>query len=123
LCGICAAAAISPPGAVATPPANWTPDVAAARRYAVSRPGVVAFAVRTEKRSWGFREDHVYPSASVLKAMLLAAYLRHVRTRPLRRDERALPAPMIRRSDNTAATRIRDRLGNLHSSASPTPRT
>jgi Beta-lactamase enzyme family len=44
--------------------------------------------------------------------VLLAAYLHHARSRPLRRDERALLAPMIRRSDNAAATRIRDRLGN-----------
>jgi beta-lactamase class A len=109
------AAAPSPPAAAATassPPPDWRPDISAARRYAVSRPGVVAFAVRTEARFWGFREDRVYPSASVLKAMLLAAYLRHARSRPLRRDERALLAPMIRRSDNAAATRIRDRLGN-----------
>ena len=96
----------------ARPPPGWRPDIAAARRYAVARPGVVAFAVRTEARFWGFREDRVYPSASVLKAMLLAAYLRHARSRPLRAGERALLAPMIRRSDNTAATRIRDRLGN-----------
>jgi beta-lactamase class A len=96
----------------ATPPPGWRPGVAAARRYAVARPGVVAFAVRTEARFWGFRADRVYPSASVLKAMLLAAYLRHARSRPLRADERALLAPMIRRSDNAAATRIRDRLGN-----------
>jgi beta-lactamase class A len=101
-----------PAGAAATPPQNWRPDVAAARRYAVSRPGVVAFAVRTETRFWGLKADRVYPSASVLKAMLLAAYLRHARSRPLRREERALLAPMIRRSDNTAATRIRDRLGS-----------
>jgi beta-lactamase class A len=108
----CATAAIWPAAAAANPPGNWSPDVAAARRYAVSRPGVVAFAVRTEARFWGFRADRVYPSASVLKAMLLAAYLRHARSRPLRAEERALLAPMIRRSDNTAATRIRDRLGN-----------
>src|SRR3954453_21889138 len=108
----CAAAAIWPAAAAADPPGNWSPDVAAARHYALSRPGVVAFAVRTEARFWGFRADRVYPSASVLKAMLLAAYLRHARSRPLRAEERALLAPMIRRSDNTAATRIRDRLGN-----------
>jgi Beta-lactamase enzyme family len=112
LAAICAGVAIWPAGAAAAPPPGWRPDVGAARRYAVSRPGVVAFAVRTETRFWGLREDRVYPSASVLKAMLLAAYLRHARGRPLRRDERALLAPMIRRSDNTAATRIRDRLGN-----------
>ena len=53
-----------------------------------------------------------FPSASVLKAMLLVAYLRHVRDRPLRRSERALLTPMIRRSDNFAATTIRNRIGD-----------
>ena len=48
------------------------------------------------------------PSASVLKAMLLVAYLRRpdVRGRPLHGDERALLGPMIRRSDNAAASRV-----------------
>jgi beta-lactamase class A len=111
---ICAAAEM-PAAAAASPrvaPPGWRPDVAAARAYALSRPGVVAFAVRTEARFWGFRADRSYPSASVLKAMLLAAYLRHARNRPLRRDERALLAPMVRWSDNAAATRIRDALGD-----------
>jgi hypothetical protein len=44
--------------------------------------------------------------------MLLVAYLRHVRERPLRHSERALLTPMIRRSDNVAATRVRDIVGN-----------
>jgi beta-lactamase class A len=108
---VCAALAL---WAASPAPADaaWTPRVAAARAYARSRPGVVAFAVRTPSRFWGFRADRVYPSASVLKAMLLAAYLRHARERPLRPDERTLLAPMIRWSDNAAATRIRDRLGD-----------
>ncbi len=54
------------------------------------------------------------PSASVLKAMLLVAYLREpgVRDRPLRKADRDLLAPMIRWSDNGAATRVRDIVGN-----------
>jgi hypothetical protein len=54
------------------------------------------------------------PSASVLKAMLLVAYLREpdVRARPLRRADRDLLEPMIRWSDNVAATRVRDIVGN-----------
>jgi beta-lactamase class A len=107
-----APAAASPASAAAAPPASWQPDVAAARAYLRGRPGVAAFAVRTEARFYGFRADRVFPSASVLKAMLLAAYLRHARDRPLRADERALLSPMIRRSDSVAATRIRDRLGD-----------
>jgi beta-lactamase class A len=56
--------------------------------------------------------DRQFPSASVLKAMLLVAYLRHVGARPLRHSERALLTPMIRRSDNAAATEIRRRIGD-----------
>jgi Beta-lactamase enzyme family len=42
------------------------------------------------------------------------AYLRRpaVRSRPLRRADRALLAPMVRWSDNVAATRVRDIVGN-----------
>jgi hypothetical protein len=44
--------------------------------------------------------------------MLLVAYLKRVRNRPLRRADRALLAPMVRRSDNTTATRIRNLVGD-----------
>jgi beta-lactamase class A len=86
----------------------------AARAYAHHRPGRIAFAVRTQKRFWGWHADATFPSASVLKAMLLVAYLRepYVRNRPLRPAERALLSPMIRRSDNDAATTVRARIGN-----------
>jgi beta-lactamase class A len=90
----------------------WTPHVAEARAYAHTRPGAIAFAVRTDDHLWGSHVDERFPSASVLKAMLLAAYLRHVRDRPLRASERALLTPMIRRSDNVAATTIRNRVGD-----------
>jgi beta-lactamase class A len=88
----------------------FTPDVAAARSYAAQRPGTVAFAVRTEDHFWGVRADRAFPSASVLKAMLLVAYLRRpdVRDRPLHKADRDLLTPMIRWSDNVAATRVRD---------------
>jgi Beta-lactamase enzyme family len=50
----------------------------------------------------------------VLKAMLLVAYLRQpeVRNRPLRRADLDLLEPMVRWSDNVAATRVRDIVGN-----------
>jgi beta-lactamase class A len=100
--------------AQARPPQRWVPDTHAARLYAQHRPGQIAFAVRTEQRFWGHRADVAFPSASVLKAMLLVAYLRepYVRGRALRPSERALLTPMIRRSDNDAATAIRARIGN-----------
>ena len=71
------------------PPADFTPDVAAARAYAASRPGTVAFAVRTEDDFWGSGEDGVFPAASVLKAMLLVAYARA-------HDDRAFTPPRRR---------------------------
>jgi hypothetical protein len=86
----------------------WKPDVAAAKRYALHRHGLIAFAVRTPTRAWGWRAYRTFPSASLFKAILLAAYLDRpsVRSRPLRASDRALLAPMIRRSDNTAAGRV-----------------
>ena len=92
----------------------WEPDVAAARDYAATRPGVVTFAVRTEGRLFGHRTRRQVPAASVLKAMLLVSYLRQgdVRRRPLRRADRALLDPMVRRSDNVTATRVRSTVGD-----------
>jgi beta-lactamase class A len=53
------------------------------------------------------------PSASVLKAMLLVAYLddARVRYRPLRAADHSLIDPMIQRSDNTAASRVLEFVG------------
>jgi hypothetical protein len=44
--------------------------------------------------------------------MLLVAYLNRVRSRPLNRHDKALLRPMITRSDNGAATRVRNVVGN-----------
>ncbi len=76
--------------------------------YAHTRAGTVSFAVRTQHRQWGWRVLRTVPSASVLKAMLLVAYLddRRVRGRPLGPADRRLIDPMIQRSDNEAATRV-----------------
>jgi hypothetical protein len=67
------------------PPANWAPDVDGAREYAQSRQGEISFHVRTERGRWSCDADRAVPSASVVKAMLMAAYLnrRDVRDRPL----------------------------------------
>ena len=83
--------------------------MAAAIRYAQQRHGEIAFAVRTpDGGAWGWHQTEIFPSASVLKAMLLVAYLDlpSVRGRPLRPPDRGLLAPMIQRSDNAAAGRV-----------------
>jgi hypothetical protein len=101
-------------GAGAAQAATWHPDVRAARDYAAGRQGQVSFAVRTERRLYGVEAWRPVPAASVLKAMLLVAYLRQpdVRGRRLRRADLALLAPMVRWSDNVAASRVRDIVGN-----------
>jgi beta-lactamase class A len=98
--------------APASAEAQWQPDVAAAAAWADQRSGTVSFAVRTHDRLYGRGLDRQVPTASVLKAMLMTAYLRRVGDRPLGDGDRALLRPMIRRSDNIAATRIRDIVGN-----------
>jgi hypothetical protein len=70
--------------------------------------------VRTQAHLYGEDTRRTVPSASVLKAMLLVAYLRQpdVRARALGKADRVLLTPMIRWSDNVAATRVRDIVGN-----------
>jgi hypothetical protein len=89
-------------------PAAWRPDVRAAVAYAKHRAGEVAFAVRTEHRLWGYRRTWGVHSASVVKALLLVAYLDdpRVRRRRLTAADHRLIDPMIRRSDNAAATKV-----------------
>jgi hypothetical protein len=96
----------------ATASAQWSPDVDGAAAWAATRAGTVTFAVRTPDRLYGRGLDRQFPTASVLKAMLMTAYLRRVGDRPLTGGDRALLRPMIRRSDNVTATRIRDIVGN-----------
>ena len=114
------AAAPAPAGAaearefvVATSPVGWTPGVASARAYAASRAGTVAFAVRTERGVRGRLADMTFPSASVVKAMLLVAYLRQpaVRRRALTGAERDMLGPMVRWSSNDDASRVFVALG------------
>jgi hypothetical protein len=88
--------------------AEWRPHVHDAQVYAKQRRGSIAFHVRTPTRAWGWRASKTFPSASVLKPMLMVAYLqrRGVRGRSLTHEDRELLAPMIRRSDNAAASRV-----------------
>ncbi len=94
--------------------AGWEPDVEAAARYVAERQGAISFAVRGEDRLWGLHARRGVPSASVLKAMLLVAYLRRpeVRDRPLTHADSALLEPMVRWSDNATATTVRGIVGD-----------
>jgi hypothetical protein len=92
----------------------WAKRVKAAERYADGRQGIVSFAVVGEDRK--LRGDHVdrrHNSHSVVKAMLLLAYLRQpdVRHRDLTDADRDLLRPMIRRSNNRTATAVYQRVG------------
>lgn len=110
----CLVVAVRPGSAREPPPASsrWHPHVAAAKRYASGRAGDVAFAVVDQRgRLRGSHMGRTAPMASVFKVMLMAAYLRKLDDRRLFARDRALLAPMIRRSDNVAATTVRDTLG------------
>ena len=89
----------------------WAKRVAAATRYARDRRGRVAFAVIDEDgRVRGYSVNQIHRSASLVKAMFLVGYLDlgSVRNRPLRSADKNLLRPMIVRSDNNAATRVRN---------------
>lgn len=90
-------------------------NIASARRFAGGRRGRVTFAlVDTHRRLRGQRPNARFVSASVVKAMLLVAYLDQLdrRGRPLTAGGRALLGPMIRRSSNRAATAVYRAVGD-----------
>ncbi len=100
---------------VATESASgWRPAARAARTYASRRTGFTSFALRTRRRLYAHRGGATNRSASVVKAMLMVAYLNHrsVRGRKLSGAEHGLLGPMIRRSDNGAASQVRNFVGN-----------
>jgi Beta-lactamase enzyme family len=87
---------------------------ARASAFAADRAGVVSFAVLdTAGRLHCHGCHRRYVSASVVKAMILVAYLRGlgVAGKPLSASDRALLGPMIRASDNDAATSVFWRAG------------
>ncbi|MDO9409609.1 serine hydrolase [Patulibacter sp.] len=92
----------------------WIPDVAAARAYADRRPGTISFVVAQGARTWSSHGARTVPAASLMKTMFLVAHLRSggVRGRALRAADRRLLDPMIRRSDDLAATRVRGLVGD-----------
>jgi Beta-lactamase enzyme family len=91
----------------------------AAINYAHSRTGDIAFAVRTRGTFYGYRPDHQEWSASVLKAMMMVAYLDmpSVAGRPLNSSDTSLLTPMITMSDNNAANQVDVIVGNARLSA------
>lgn len=93
----------------------WRARLRSAAHFARGRTGAVSFAVVDERgHIHGFHRGAPYRSASLVKAMLLVAYLsRHrVRDRRLHGSERRVLGPMIRRSDNGAASRIHATVGS-----------
>src|SRR4051794_33214095 len=91
------------------PPVPVVPSdraVAEARAWAGHRHGRVSFAVvDSHRRLRGIESGRRFPSASVIKAMLLVAELERRGDEALTHTERRLLGPMIRRSSNTAARR------------------
>jgi hypothetical protein len=94
---------------------GWQARVADAASFARGRTGSVSFALVDEhRRLHGFGANASYSSASLVKAMLLTAYLNQgsVRGRRLRPADRRLLGPMIRVSDNDAASAVYERIGS-----------
>jgi hypothetical protein len=106
-------AALAAP-AVAHAEPNWDANKRRAIAYAQTRSGIESFVVLEEhavRHGWhGYR---AYGSASVLKAMLLVAYLNRasVRGRDLTARERGLLEPMIRWSANEPASYLVSLMG------------
>jgi hypothetical protein len=95
-------------------PLSWSERETAAVTFVESRSGVESFAfIDQSGRLRGYRPWRVAPSASVLKPMLMVAYLNlaSVRDRALTDRDRNLLAPMIRWSDNTTAGIVLNTVG------------
>ncbi len=104
----------STPVPTSTPPAAIVPTssrIASAERWIEKRKGVVAFAVMDSAgHLWGYHMNERFVTASVVKAMLLLAYLRsHTSLSPW---ARSTLTKMIHVSDNSCATAIYDIVGN-----------
>jgi hypothetical protein len=94
----------------------WTPHTGAALAFARTRVGDHAFSVRTTQNKFypGYRPDHQEWSASIVKAMLLTAYIDEpsVAHRKLTAGERSTLSGMIEASNNNDAQIIYDHVGN-----------
>jgi hypothetical protein len=118
VCALALAPAASSAVAAKPPKADrpfpWQKRVREATSFLAGRTGSASFAVIDERgRIHGHRRGVQYSSASLVKAMLLVAYVRRreVRRRDLHPAERHLLGPMIRLSDNDAASAIYERIG------------
>jgi hypothetical protein len=92
----------------------WNARVRDAAAFARGRAGSVSFAVVDERgRIHGFHRGIRYSSASLVKAMLLVAYLNRggVKGRRLHASDRRLLGPMIRVSSNDAASAVYSQVG------------
>jgi Beta-lactamase enzyme family len=92
----------------------WNARVRDAAAFARRRAGSVSFAIVDERgRIHGFHRGTHYSSASLVKAMLLVAYLNrgNVKRRGLHAGDRRLLGPMIRVSDNDAASAVYAQVG------------
>lgn len=90
-------------------------EIATAASYLRDRSGYTSFAViDSEGRMHGRHLHRIFVSASVVKAMLLVAYLRKLAAehRGLDVTSRSLLEPMIHLSDNDAATAVWERDGD-----------
>jgi hypothetical protein len=89
--------------------------IASARRYLAGRSGYTAFAVvDSQGRVSGVNVHRRFVTASVVKAMLLCAYLRKLAAahRGLDSGSRSILYPMIHVSDNNAASAVYGRVGD-----------
>jgi len=87
--------------------------IRAVRRYLRARGGLNSWSlIDSWGRLHGFAPQRVYVSASLVKAMLLAAYLRGIGNRMPEAGERAALGPMITVSSNDAADATYDRVGD-----------
>jgi beta-lactamase class A len=97
----------------APPPLATAAGIRSAAKFARTRAGTVSFAVATEDgRIRGYNLTAQQRCASVCKAMLMVAVLRHAKDRALSADEAGLLNPMITASDNKAADTLYETVGD-----------
>ena len=118
---------VSPSGGRAAPPLGLYPALsiqrgvalpagralAAARRFAASREGEISFALLgAGRRITGVRTQEQYESASLVKAMILVAYLRQLAEEDREPSDLELTrmGDMIRVSDNFSASELYEQL-------------